>query len=146
MTLKTKKCPLRPYLALYVQFSQGILFTKAMLTNYRICHDFNCYINKREIPKTCLTNHKGSISHHITLLVINSFGMGIHIHTHMHTYITDKSNFKKPVMCWLKASARTWFNNLLHTHACTYIHTHTYMYTYTLYEAIYIRMYLNSKF
>jgi len=39
---------------------------------------------------------KGSISHHIMPLVINSLGGG---HTHMHTDITDKSNFKKPVVC-----------------------------------------------
>ena len=58
----------------------------------------NCHINERETPKTCLTNHKGSISHHITPLVINSLGGGhSHTHTHKHTQITDKSNFKKPV-------------------------------------------------
>jgi len=58
------------------------VFTNAMPTNYRACHDFNCYINERETPKTCLTNHKGSISHHIMPLVINSLGGG---HTHTHT-------------------------------------------------------------
>ena len=40
----------------------------------------------------------GSISHHITSLVINSLGGG---HTHTHTYIyilkfLDRSNSKKP--------------------------------------------------
>jgi len=25
------------------------------------CHDFKYHINERETPKTCLTNHKGSI-------------------------------------------------------------------------------------
>jgi len=46
---------------------------------------FNCHINKRKTPKTCLTNHKDSISHHITWLVINSLG-GRHTHTHTHTH------------------------------------------------------------
>jgi len=48
-----------------------------------IRHKFNCYISKGEIPKSYLTNHKGSISHHTTPLVINSLGGG---HTHIHTY------------------------------------------------------------
>jgi len=86
-TFATKKRPLWLYLALYVQFSQCALFTKATLTNYTIRHNFNCHINERETPKTCLTNHKGSISHYIMPIVINSFG-GRHTHTctHMHTY------------------------------------------------------------
>jgi len=49
---------------------------KATPTNYRIHYDFNCHINKKETPEIFLTNHKGSISHHITLLVINSLGGG----------------------------------------------------------------------
>jgi len=99
MTLITKKRPLWPYLALYVQFLRRALFTKATPTNYTIRYDFNCHINERETPKTCLTNHKGSISHHIMPLVINSLGGG-HTHTCTHartnTDIMDKSNFKKP--------------------------------------------------
>ena len=83
MTLITKKRPLRPYLELYVQFLRRALFTKATPTNYTIRFDFNCHINERETPTTCLTNHKGSISHHITPLVINSLGGG---HTHTHAY------------------------------------------------------------
>jgi len=77
MTLIIEKCLLLPYLALYMQFLQCALFTKAMSTNYRI--DFNCHINERETPETCLTNHKGSISNHIMPLVINSL-MGEHTH------------------------------------------------------------------
>jgi len=37
----------------------------------------------KHLRKTCLTNHKGSISHHITPLVINSLGGG---DTHTHAY------------------------------------------------------------
>jgi len=59
---------------LHAIITKCTLFTKAMPTNYRICHDFNCYINERETPKTCLTNHKGSMSYYITPLVINSLG------------------------------------------------------------------------
>jgi len=117
MTLITNKHPLWPYLALYVQFSRRTLFTKAMPTNYMIRFDFNCHINEREAPKTCLTNHKGFISYHIMPLVINSLGGGhthththahthTHMHVHTHTDIADKSNFKKPVARWPKASAR----------------------------------------
>jgi len=42
-------------------------------------------INEREMPKTCLTNHKGSISHHITSLFINSLGADTQTNTHTHT-------------------------------------------------------------
>ena len=46
--------------------------------------------------RTYLTNHIGSISHHITPLVINSLGGGhTHANTHMHTFV-DRSNSKKP--------------------------------------------------
>jgi len=44
-----------------------------------------CHINERETPKTCLTIHKGSISHHIMPLVINCLGGG-HTHAHAHTH------------------------------------------------------------
>jgi len=51
--------------------------------------NFNCHINKRETPKTCLANHKGSISHHITPLVINSLrGGDTHIQTSRTKAIT----------------------------------------------------------
>jgi len=66
--------------------SRHALFMKAMPTNYTICHNFNYHINNRETPKTCLTNHKCSISHHITPLVINSL-RGRHTHVHTHTRI-----------------------------------------------------------
>ena len=43
----------------------------------------------------------GSISHHITPLVIDSLGADTHIHTHTHTHthiqkFADRSNTKKP--------------------------------------------------
>ena len=42
-----------------------------------------------------------SISHHITLLVINSLGGG-HTHTHANTHTDDphRFNFKKPGARW----------------------------------------------
>ena len=46
-----------------------------------------------------LANHIGSISCHITPLVINSLGGGhTHTHTNMHTDICRQSNSKKPGM------------------------------------------------
>jgi len=68
----------------------------------------NCYINERETPKTCLTNHKGSISHHIMLLVINSLGGG-------HTHTSIQTSWKKTISrkqshagLWLVCD---WFKN-----------------------------------
>ena len=72
--------------------------------------------SKRDIS---ITNHTGSISHHILPLVINALGGGhthahrhthtdTHTYTHAHTFtrthnipnVMDKSNFKKPSVCW----------------------------------------------
>jgi len=103
---------LRPYLAVYVKFSRCALFTKATPTNISICHDFNCHINERETPKTCLTNHKSFISHHITPLVINSLGGG-----HTHTCILT-SRTKAISRNQLHASlwpAHAWFNKIICT-------------------------------
>ena len=119
MALITKKRPLRPYLALYVQFLRRALFTKATPTNYTIRYDFNCHINERETPTTCLTNHKSSISHHITPLVINSLGGG-HTHTHTHTHARTHASI---LTSWTKAISRNqsraglrptraWFNKI----------------------------------
>jgi len=90
-------------------FSWRALFTKATPTNVSICHDFNYQINKRKTPTTCLTNHKSSISHHITPLVINSLGDG---HTHTHTRIftswtkaisrNQSRTGQRPVCAWFK--------------------------------------------
>jgi len=41
------------------------------------------------MPTTCLTNHKSSISHHITPLVIHSLG-GKHTHTHAYSHCGQK--------------------------------------------------------
>jgi len=61
----------------------------AMPTNYRIQHGFNCHINERETPKTCLTNHKGSISDYIKPVVINSFRGG-NTNTHAYSHCGQK--------------------------------------------------------
>ena len=53
--------------------------------------------------RTYLTNHMGSISHHIMPIVINSFGTRIHTHTHTHTY----------------ACTHTHRGTCMHTDACT---------------------------
>ena len=57
--------------------------------------DSKCNIKQLKSHKTCLTNHTGSIWHHIMPLVINALRIG-HTDTHMHTYRhVKKSNFKK---------------------------------------------------
>jgi len=89
LSLITNKCPLWLYLAFYVLFSWCALFTKATLINCRIHHNFNCYINDRETPKTCLTSHKGSISHRIMPLVINSL-RGRHTYTQAYRHRRQK--------------------------------------------------------
>ena len=49
----------------------------------------------------------GSISHHITPLVINSLGGGhTHTHTHTHAYIRTETI--------LRNQARAWFKNQLY--------------------------------
>jgi len=58
------------------------------------------------MPKTCLTNHKGSISHYIMPLVINSPGGG-HTHTHTHTHRGQKQ-FQETRH--KKRLAGAWFN------------------------------------
>jgi len=100
----TKKHPLWPYRALYMQFSRHALFIKATPISYRINHDFNCHINERETPKTCLTNHKGSILHHIMPLVINSLGDG-HTHTQAYRHCGQKQ-FQETSRTLAEASTR----------------------------------------
>ena len=56
-------------------------------------NDYSCPIANS--CKTCLTNHMGSISYHITPLVINSLG-GRHTHTHTHTRTHTHTHNKKP--------------------------------------------------
>jgi len=92
MTLITKGCPLWPYLVPYVCAAFTMCFVYKVHVHQ--LYGLNCH-TKREKPKTCLTNHKGSVSHPIMPLVINSLEGR---QTHMHTDIVDKSNFKKPVM------------------------------------------------
>ena len=50
--------------------------------NIWICHNFNCLINEIKNPKTCLTNHKGTITRHYLLILC--LGRG---HTNTHTVL-----------------------------------------------------------
>jgi len=86
-------------------------FYKGHAHQLKACHDFNSYINEKETPKTCLTNHKGSISHHITPLVINSLRGG-HTHTHASILTLWTKAISRNQLCaglWLE---RAWFNKL----------------------------------
>ena len=76
-----------------------------------ICLRHAHYWYRLQLPykshKTYLTNRMGSISHHITPLVINSLGGG-HTHTHTHTRIhPHRNNTKKPGA----RRPRAWFKN-----------------------------------
>ena len=69
--------------------------------------DYNCHI--KAMHRTYLTNHMGSISHHITPLVINNLGGGhthTHTHTNTHTNVRGQSNFKKPGTRLIKKEER----------------------------------------
>jgi len=106
MSIMALPCPLRA-------FSRCALFTKATPPTISICNDFNCYINEGETPKTCLTNHKDSISHHITPLVINSLGGG---HTHASILTSQTKAISRNQSCTSQRLARTWFNKLLYVY------------------------------
>ena len=54
-----------------------------------------------------MTNHMGSISHHIMALVINSLGGG-HTHTNTHTDIRRQNNSKKPSAQRPKKYSKLW--------------------------------------
>ena len=54
------------------------------------------------------TNHMGSISHHITPLVINSLGGG---HTNTHTQIRTHTDVRTETI--LRNQACAWFNNVI---------------------------------
>ena len=76
--------------------SVKVFLQKSACTAYReIFLPQNFHGIKYKSHKTYLTNHMGSISHHITPLVINSL-RGRHTHTTTHTDIRGQSNFKKP--------------------------------------------------
>jgi len=91
----------------YMQFSWCVLFTKATPTKIWICHDFNYHINERIKPKTCLTNHKGSISHPIMPLVINSLRGG---HTHIHILMSrTKETSRAPAFGHACGLVHAWF-------------------------------------
>jgi len=69
------------------------------------------------ITKTCLTNHKSSISHHITPLVINSLGGG---HTHMQTSQTKV--ISRNQACTGLQTARAWFKKHLMKYIVQYFY------------------------
>jgi len=99
MTLITKKRPLWPTLPVTCSF-HDVLLQRPCPPTIGFATYFNCHINKGETPKTCLTNHKDSISHHITPLVIDSFGDG-HTHTHIQTLRTKA--ISRNQACWPSA-------------------------------------------
>ena len=88
-------------------YSYWLVFTtridvKTTPTNFT---DYSCYVRAIELiypscsqsHRTYLTNHMGSISHHIIPLVINSLGRG---HTHTQTRIHIQTSApKKTGMC-----------------------------------------------
>ena len=56
--------------------------------------------------RICLTNHMGSISHHITPLVIHSLGGGhINTHTHTHTDVRTETILRNQAHAWFKKMA-----------------------------------------
>jgi len=50
--------------------------------NIWICHNLVCHTNERETLKTCLTNHKETITRHYLLILCLGGG-------HRHTYCTE---------------------------------------------------------
>jgi len=97
-------------LLLMCNFHDALCLQRLRPPTIWIHHNFNCHINEKKTPKTCLTNHKNSISHHITPLVINSLG-GRHTHASILTSWTKaiSRNQSHASLCL----ARTWFKNKL---------------------------------
>ena len=64
--------------------------------------------------RICLTNLIGSISHHVTPLVINSLGADTQTHEHTYTYtdIPTEKNLRNQVHTSLW-SVRAWFKNII---------------------------------
>ena len=64
--------------------------------------------------RICLTNHIGSISRHITPLVINSLGADTQTHRHTHTYtdIQTEKNLRNQVHTSLWPVS-VWFKNII---------------------------------
>ena len=83
----------------------------ASFHNVYICLRHAHYRYQLKMPykshRTYLTNHMGSISHHIMPLVINSLGGG---HTHTHAYIRTETI--------LRNQACTWFKNVVTKNKC----------------------------
>jgi len=88
------------------------------LTTYMDLSQFQLHVNKGKRPKACLTNHKGSISHPVTPLVINRLGGG---HAHTHTYSHCGQKQFQETSHTLARLVHTWLKNYkkLHTLLCT---------------------------
>ena len=77
----------------------------------------DCYSEVTAYTVLVLTNRMGSISHHITPLVINSLGGGdTHTHTHTHTHTQAYRRSQTEVIlrnqaCTGLRPARAWFKN-----------------------------------
>ena len=85
---------------------------------YGICLSHSHYQYRLQLPykghRTYLTNHMGSMLHHIATLVINSLGADTHTckHTHIQTLWTEAI---------LRNQAHAWFKNLkwvIHENIC----------------------------
>ena len=78
-----------------------------------LCHAHYRY--RLQLPykshRTYLTNRMGSISHHITPLVINSLGIG-HTHTYTHIHLRTEAILRNQARAslWL---VLTWFKNIM---------------------------------
>ena len=85
----------------------GLVYT--MRTNSKATpinnNDYSCC-------RTCLANRMGSISCHITPLVINSLGGG-HTHTNTHTDVRTETILRNQASAGLWP-VRFWFKNTLH--------------------------------
>jgi len=132
MTLITKWTPiLQPFLAPYVSLHDALCLQRPHPLTIWICHDFNYHKNEREYPKTCLTNHKGSIAH----LPLHGFPPPP-ISTPMYNHLLLSMMWVCLLACVCPPP------RLLITSGVIYIHTCmcTYMHTYKTYVHIYIHI------
>jgi len=109
-TLNKMNINYRLTLLLMCSFHNTICLQRPHPPTMWICHNFNCHINERKSPKTCLTNHKGSISHQIMPLVINSLRGG-HIHTHASILTLQTKAISRNQAHASQRPERAWFKN-----------------------------------